>query len=218
MDWDSAYRGEAVFEGPPPVNIGELQPELATPIDSGAISGAVLDAGCGHAELGLALAARGTTSSGSTSARPPWPRRRRRRRARAAECDFVADDITAFTGYDGRFDTIVDSTLFHSLPVEGRDGYQRSIVAAAAPGARYYVLAPPRAPSPTTRTPSPTRSTRRSCAPSSPTGPSMRSARRRSTPTRRPGCRSRPRRSTPPAGCRCRRGCCAPTNLPEQRR
>ena len=59
MDWDSAYRGEAVFEGPPPWNIGEPQPELATLIDSGAISGAVLDAGCGHAELGLTLAARG---------------------------------------------------------------------------------------------------------------------------------------------------------------
>jgi len=39
----------------------------------------------------------------------------------------VCDDITSFTGYDGRFATIFDSTLFHSLPVEGRDGYLRSI-------------------------------------------------------------------------------------------
>jgi hypothetical protein len=46
----------------------------------------------------------------------------------------------AFTGYDGRFNTIVDSTLFHSMPVELRDGYQRSIVRAAAPGASYFVL------------------------------------------------------------------------------
>jgi hypothetical protein len=34
----------------------------------------------------------------------------------------------------------VDSTLFHSMPVEFRDGYQRSIVRAAAPGASYFVL------------------------------------------------------------------------------
>lgn len=33
-----------------------------------------------------------------------------------------------------------NSTLFHSLPVEGRDGYLRSIHRAAAPGARYYAL------------------------------------------------------------------------------
>jgi 2-heptyl-1-hydroxyquinolin-4(1H)-one methyltransferase len=49
-------------------------------------------------------------------------------------------DISSFTGYDSRFDTIVDSTLFHSMPVELRDGYQRSIVRAAAPGASYFVL------------------------------------------------------------------------------
>ena len=33
-----------------------------------------------------------------------------------------------------------DSTLFHSLSVEDRDGYLRSVHRAAAPGANYYVL------------------------------------------------------------------------------
>jgi hypothetical protein len=32
------------------------------------------------------------------------------------------------------------STLFHSLPIEGRDGYLSSVQRAAAPGAGYYVL------------------------------------------------------------------------------
>jgi 2-heptyl-1-hydroxyquinolin-4(1H)-one methyltransferase len=32
------------------------------------------------------------------------------------------------------------TTLFHSMPVELRDGYQQSIVRAAAPGASYFVL------------------------------------------------------------------------------
>lgn len=49
-------------------------------------------------------------------------------------------DASSFTGYDGRFDTIVDSTLFHSMPVESREGYLQSIVRAAAPGASYFVL------------------------------------------------------------------------------
>ena len=52
----------------------------------------------------------------------------------------MQDDITTFTGFDGRFNTIIDSTLFHSLPVEGRDGYQQSVLRAAAPGAAYYIL------------------------------------------------------------------------------
>jgi 2-heptyl-1-hydroxyquinolin-4(1H)-one methyltransferase len=49
-------------------------------------------------------------------------------------------DISSFTGYDGRFGTIVDSTLFHSIPVEVREGYQQSISRAAAPGASYFAL------------------------------------------------------------------------------
>ena len=53
---------------------------------------------------------------------------------------FEVADISDFAGYDGRFGTIVDSTLFHSMPVESREGYQRSIVRAAAPGASYFVL------------------------------------------------------------------------------
>ena len=53
---------------------------------------------------------------------------------------FEVADISSFTGYDGRFGTIVDSTLFHSMPVELREGYQQSIARAAAPGASYFVL------------------------------------------------------------------------------
>ena len=53
---------------------------------------------------------------------------------------FEVADISDFGGYDGRFGTIVDSTLFHSIPVEACEGYQQSIVRAAAPGASYFVL------------------------------------------------------------------------------
>lgn len=47
MDWDSAYREQGAFEGPPPWNIGEPQPELATLIAAGKVRSDVLDAGCG---------------------------------------------------------------------------------------------------------------------------------------------------------------------------
>ena len=59
MNWDSAYREEGDFVGPPPWNIGEPQPELAALIRAGKFRSAVLDAGCGFAELSLALAADG---------------------------------------------------------------------------------------------------------------------------------------------------------------
>lgn len=140
MDWDGAYRQEGGFAGPPPWNLGEPQPELANLI--AAARGEVLDAGCGHAELALAAAAAGHPVVGIDLA----PTAVAAATAEAARrglhnATFVAADITTFTGFDERFRTIFDSALFHSLPVECRDGYLRSIRRAAAPGARYYVLA-----------------------------------------------------------------------------
>ena len=63
-DWDDAYRQQGRFEGPPPWNIGEPQPELAALIAAGKVRSDVLDAGCGVAELSLSLAADGYTVVG----------------------------------------------------------------------------------------------------------------------------------------------------------
>jgi SAM-dependent methyltransferase len=141
MDWDSAYRQQGAFEGPPPWNIGEPQPELAELIRAGKIRSDVLDAGCGHAELSLSLAADGYTVVGIDLTPTAVAAANRAAQERnLSSASFVQADITTFTGYDGRFNTIIDSTLFHSLPVEGRDGYLRSVHRAAAPGATYFVL------------------------------------------------------------------------------
>ena len=145
MDWDSAYREQGEFEGPPPWNIGEPQPELAALIEAGRFRSDVLDAGCGFAELSLALAARGFTVVGIDLTPTAVAAARRAAEERGlTTASFAQADITSFTNYpegsEGRFNTVVDSTLFHSLPVEGRDGYLSSIHRAAASGAGYYVL------------------------------------------------------------------------------
>jgi SAM-dependent methyltransferase len=141
MDWDSAYREEGEFEGPPPWNIGEPQPELAALIEAGKFRSDVLDAGCGFAELSLALAARGHTVVGVDITPTAVAAATKAAQERGlSTATFVQADITSFGGHDGRFATVVDSTLFHSLPVEGRDDYLRSVHRAAAPGAGYFVL------------------------------------------------------------------------------
>lgn len=108
---------------------------------SRAIHGEVLDAGCGEAALALHLAELGYPTVGLDLS----PTAIEMARAEAARrgltnANFEVADISAFTGYDGRFGTIVDSTLFHAMPVELREGYQQSIVRAAAPGASYFIL------------------------------------------------------------------------------
>ena len=141
MDWDEAYRQQGEFEGPPPWNIGEPQPELAALMAAGKFRSDVLDAGCGIAELSLALAAQGHTVVGVDLTPTAVAAATKAAAERGlSTASFVQADITSLTGYDGRFNTVVDSTLFHSLPVEGRDGYLCSVHRAAAPGAGYYVL------------------------------------------------------------------------------
>jgi SAM-dependent methyltransferase len=141
MDWDSVYREQGAFEGPPPWNIGEPQPELAALMAAGKFRSDVLDAGCGFAELSLALAAEGYTVVGIDLTPTAIAAATKAAQERGlTNASFEQADITSFTGYDGRFNTIVDSTLFHSLPVEGREGYLSSVHRSAAPGASYFVL------------------------------------------------------------------------------
>jgi SAM-dependent methyltransferase len=144
FSYDSAYRGEAAAVGMgsrPPWSIGEPQPDLATLIEQGKFHGDVLDVGCGEAAISLHLAELGYTTVGLDLS----PVAIELARAEAAQrglnrATFEVADISSFTGYDDRFGTIVDSTLFHSIPVEAREEYQQSIVRAAAPGASYFLL------------------------------------------------------------------------------
>jgi len=143
FEFDSAYRGDvSIFGGArPPWSIGEPQPEIAALIEAGKIHGDVLDAGCGEAALALHLAELGYTTVGlDLSPTAIDMARAEAARRGLTNATFEVADISSFTGYDGRFGTIVDSTLFHSKPVELRDGYQQSVVRAAAPGASYFVL------------------------------------------------------------------------------
>ncbi|QYL27551.1 Thiopurine S-methyltransferase [Mycobacterium shottsii] len=148
LQFETAYRGESAEFGAgirPPWSLGEPQPELATLIEQSKVHGEVLDAGCGEAALALALAGRGHPVVGLDMS-PTAVELAGREAARRGltNASFALADITDFASYPpesaGRFNTIMDSTLFHSMPVELREGYQRSIVRAAAPGASYFVL------------------------------------------------------------------------------
>lgn len=126
----------------PPWSIGEPQPEISALVDAGRFHGEVLDAGCGEGAASLYLAERLYKTVGLDQS----PTAIKLARAEAARrgvnnVSFAVADISSFTGYDNRFNTILDSALFHSMPVESRQGYQESIVRAAAPGASYFVLA-----------------------------------------------------------------------------
>jgi SAM-dependent methyltransferase len=142
-DWDSIYQGDPKTResGPVPWNLDEPQPELARIIEQRKGNGDALDAGCGHGAISLLLAEQGRTVVGlDISPTAIAAARGIAHNKDLRTVSYEIADITSFTGHDNRFSTIVDSTLFHSLPEEAIDSYQRAIFRAAAPGASYFVL------------------------------------------------------------------------------
>jgi SAM-dependent methyltransferase len=142
MDWDAAYRHE-IFMGPPPWNIGAPQPEIVSLIDAGKITGPVLDAGCGVGDAALALAERGYDVVGVDVSSVAIDDARASATQRGlTNVHFHQGDLRRLgdLGLPEAFNTIIDCTLFHSLPIEARDDYLRGIRDAAAPGASLYVL------------------------------------------------------------------------------
>ncbi len=140
MDWDAAY-SDNVFAGPPPWNIGEAQPEIAALIDAGKITGPVLDAGCGVGDVALALAEKGYDVVGadiSTVAIEAATRAAAERNL--TNVRFVQGDLRTLAVDGEPFNTIVDCTLFHSLPVEAREDYLRGVHQVSAPGAVLHML------------------------------------------------------------------------------
>ena len=122
--FESAYRGgvaELGLGAMPPWSIGEPQPELAALIDVGKFHGNMRDVGCGEAAISLPLAELGYTTVGlDLSPIAIEVARAEAARRGLTNATFEVVDISPFGGYDGRFGTIVDGTLFHSTPVEAR--------------------------------------------------------------------------------------------------
>jgi SAM-dependent methyltransferase len=65
-------------------------------------------------------------------------------RRRAAEAGvsvtFEVADATKLTGYEGRFDTILDSALYHCLDDDGRQAYIAALYRSTRPGARLHLF------------------------------------------------------------------------------
>lgn len=133
--WDSAYRARSA-----PWLIDQPQPAITGLHRDGWLRGSVLDVGCGAGEHTMYLAERGHTVLGVDFSPVAVEVARAAVAARGVPARFEVADAMALDDLP-RFDTIVDSALFHIFGAADRARYVRSLGAACRPGGHVFVLA-----------------------------------------------------------------------------
>ena len=124
----------------PPWVIGEPQPAVVELERAGLIRGKVLDVGCGTGEHTILLTGLGYDVLGIDFAPEAVEQARRNADAKGAGARFeVADAMNLPAG--PRYDTILDSALFHIFDDADRPKYVASLHGAVLPGGIVHVLA-----------------------------------------------------------------------------
>jgi SAM-dependent methyltransferase len=131
---------DALYTGTPPWDIGRPQPAFQALADAGAFRGRVLDAGCGTGEHVLLAAELGLEATGVDVAAAAIDAARAKAAERGLAARFVVGNALELPALGERYDTVLDSGLFHVLEDDDRPAYVASLAAVTRPGGRCYLL------------------------------------------------------------------------------
>jgi SAM-dependent methyltransferase len=131
---------DALYTGTPPWDIGRPQPAFQALAEAGALRGRVLDVGCGTGEHALLAAELGLEATGVDVAAAAIDAARAKAAERGLAARFVVGSALELPALGERYDTVLDSGLFHVLDDDDRPAYVVSLTAVTRPGGRCYVL------------------------------------------------------------------------------
>jgi SAM-dependent methyltransferase len=131
---------DAAYEGTPPWEIGAPQPALGKLAGRGLFRGRFLDVGCGTGEHALLAAELGLDATGLDSSPRAIAIAQDKADRRGLPVHFRVGDALDLGSREERFDTVVDSGLFHVFDDERRAGYVQNLGLVTSPGSHLLLL------------------------------------------------------------------------------
>jgi cyclopropane fatty-acyl-phospholipid synthase-like methyltransferase len=129
---------ENIYSGQPPWEIGRPQKPFVDAADR--ITGAVLDAGCGTGENALYFAGRGQPVTGIDFLTGPVQRAKQKAGERGLSATFLEMDALALKNLPAKFESAIDSGLFHVFSDVDRKRYVDGLASVLNPGGRLFLL------------------------------------------------------------------------------
>ena len=143
MSGDIEFNDGAVAASPPePWDIGRPQPVVQQLVACGALRGHVLDPGTGPGHHAIHYAAQGFSTTALDVSPIAIAQAQRNAAQAGVTVDFQVADAVELTGFDGRFDTVVDSAFYHLFQddEETQLRYARNLHRATRSQARLYMF------------------------------------------------------------------------------
>jgi 2-polyprenyl-3-methyl-5-hydroxy-6-metoxy-1,4-benzoquinol methylase len=132
--FDDAYKAR------PPWDIEGPQPAFADLLDTGQITGRVLDIGCGTGENALHFASKHLDVTALDASAVAIERAQDKARQRGLNVRFILSNALALPELGETYDTITDSGLLHVLSDEQSAQLVQALHATLRPGGRYWLL------------------------------------------------------------------------------
>ncbi|MEE6135399.1 class I SAM-dependent methyltransferase [Mycobacterium sp. 050128] len=125
-----------------PWDIGGPQPAVQQLAAYGGIRGEVLDPGTGPGYHAIYYASQGYSTVGIDSSATAIEQAKRNAERAGVDVDFRVADATELEGFEGRFDTVVDSAFYHVFlnDEDIQTRYAQALHRATKPGARLYMF------------------------------------------------------------------------------
>ena len=133
-DFDSSY------EGTPPWDIGPPQPAFLALARSGALTGRVLDVGCGTGEHALMAAKLGLDATGIDFSPRAIRLAEQKAQERGLDARFFVADALELESSSDKYDTVLDCGLFHVFDDRDRARFVKSLTATVEADGRYFML------------------------------------------------------------------------------